>query len=163
MRFERRYISHERCEEINNMHIVCPWSNEVYKMNEKGSKYITNEDESIIYEMAFFPSPLDMASNTNKDYRDYCFLVVNDEYFLHSLLPASYKKETIDDVLHIYTSFVLPDDEKINQRDDKDQILNLINFLNYNLFHHNKRIVSKQKLIYNHKEYTGEGVGEYIG
>ena len=163
MRFEKRYISHERCEEINRMNIICPWSSEVNKMNEKGSKYIASEDESIIYGTAFLPSPLDLASNLDKDLKDYCLLVVNNEFFLHSLELVSYKKEMINDVLHVYKSFELPDDEKINDRDDKDAVPALINFLNYHLFCHNKRKVSKQVLIYNGREYTGEGVGEYVG
>ena len=162
MRFERRYISHERCEEINRMEIVCPWNNDVFRMNEKGCKYITNEDESIIYGMAFIPNPLDLACETKIDYRDYCFLVIGNEFFLHSLELVSYKKEMINDVLHVYKTFELPNDEKINGRDDKDTVPALINFLNQALFCHNKRKVSKQTLIYNGKEYTGEGVGEYI-
>ena len=161
MRFSERPISHERCEEINRMEIVCPWSNDVFKMKEN-EDYITNEDESIIYGMAFIPKPFDLVLETTIDYRDYFFLVIGNEYFLHSPRFVSREKEIIDDVIHISDTYKLPDDEKINSAEDKDHIIDLINFLYFHNFYHDKRWVFKQTMIYNGKEYTGEGLGEYI-
>lgn len=161
MKFCEKYISHDRCEEINNMDIVCPWSNEVFKMNEKGSKYLSNEDESIIYGLAFLPHPQDLEYESKIDYKNYYFLIKGDEYYLHALKLVSQETETIDGVLHVYEKYELPDDEKINNADDKEYILGLINFMYFHYFSRNKKWVYKQVLIYNGKEYTGEGVGEY--
>ena len=128
MRFERRYISHERCEEINRMNIVCPWSNEVFRM-EEDEDFITNEDESIIYGMAFSPRPQEMAY---VDHKYYYLLVKGAQYFLHALKLVSQKTEKIDGVLHVSEILELPDDEKINSAEDKDHIIDLINFLHIN-------------------------------
>ena len=159
MRFSERPISHERCEEINRMEIVCPWNTDVFRMNEKGSRYITNEDESIIYAAAFSPRPQELAYD---DHGYYYLLVKGDRYFLHAPKLVSQKTEKIDGVLHVSEILELPDDEKINSAEDKDHIIDLINFLYFHNFYHDKRWVFKQTMIYNGKEYTGEGVGEYI-
>ena len=162
MRFEAKYISHERCEEINKMNIVCPWSSEVFKMDEKGSKYIANEDESIIYGAAFLPHPQDLTYESDIDYRNYYFLIKENQYFLHALNMVSQNTETKDGVLHVYETYELSDDEKINSSNDRDYILDLIDFLYFHYFSRNGKMEYKQVLIYNGREYTGEGVGEYI-
>lgn len=153
MKFTEKPISHERCEQINNMNILCPWSGEVFKMHEDGYKYLANEDESIIYGAAFLPNPQDMAYDSATDYKDYYFLIMDNEYFLHALKLVSYKKEKINDILHVYKSFELPNDEKINKREDKEDVLFLINYLYSHYFSQGKNKKLKQVLIYNGKEY----------
>lgn len=162
MRFEKRFISHARCEEINRMNIVCPWDKTVFKMNEEGCKYLTNEDESIIYGRAFMPYAQDRGATSPEIYRDYFFLVVNDEYFLHTLYTIDITEDESGDVMKVSERCELPDDEKINARDDKDTIIGLINFLNFHQFYHDPKMIAKQTLIYNGTEYSAEGVGEYV-
>lgn len=161
MVFKEKYISPERCEEIDNMNITCPWSSDVLKLSEKNRKYITNEDESIIYGTAFVPSPFDLACDYGKNYKDYYFMIVGNEYFLHALRQIDYKKETIDGVLHVCNTYELPDDEKINKREDKEYILDLLNFLSVHHSYCGDTEIARQILIYNGKKYTGEGIGEF--
>ena len=151
MEFEKRFISHERCEEINAMNITCPWDKTVFKMKEEGCKYLTNEDESIIYGRAFMP----YAQDDGEDRRDYFFLVIENEYFLHTLYTLSVTEDETGDILKVHETMELPNDEKINQRSDKDTIVELINFLNFHQYFHSPYMKAEQTVIYNGTEYSG--------
>ena len=98
---DKRWISYERCEEINRMKIPCPWGGyeDVYKpyyiMNEKGSQYYSSEDESIILGRAFTPRHDD---RDREGRQDTYFLIKGKEYYLftfvapHNAPPREAKK-----------------------------------------------------------------------
>ena len=80
MKYDYRYISTERCQEINNMKIpspLPPYYPEFFVMESEGKKYFSSEDENLIFTAAFIPIPAD-----REFYQEYYLLIKDNEYFI---------------------------------------------------------------------------------
>lgn len=144
---EEKTISPERCEEINRMKIPCPWGGykDVYKpyfiMDAEGHEYYSNDDESIILDLAFFPKHDDIDIGR---YNDTYLLVKDKKYYLFNFVlphnaPSDSTQYLGDIVVEFcpndrgpmqvyfsrYTTEIAPN-IKIDSSPDKTKILKII-------------------------------------
>lgn len=154
---EYKTISPERCEEINRMKIPCPWGGYegVYKpyfiMEAEGHKYYSNDDESIILTLAFYPKHDDIDIGL---YNDTYLLVKDKKYYLFNFVvphnvPSGSTQHLGDIVVEFcpndrgpmqvyftrYTTEIAPN-IKIDSSPDKTKILKIIK--DFLIFRNNK-------------------------
>lgn len=151
MEYDFRYISPKRCQEIDNMKIPCPWAWKEYKrffvMDRNGKKYLSSEDEKIVFTRAFIPIPADMEL-----YEDYYLLIKDNKYYLFTYKKISQQVEIKNGIIYTYMVKEIDPNHKIDNCNEKDEILKVISELIKKSAVNSKRYVYNQTILYKGKE-----------
>lgn len=124
MEYDYRSISPKRCQEINEMKIpspLPPYYPDYFVMDREGKKYLSSEDENLIFTPAFIPLPAD-----KEFYEGYYLLVKGNEYYIFNYKRISNNTVKIDGSIYVdIVNEVLPN-EKIDNCGEKDEVLHII-------------------------------------
>lgn len=121
MKYDYRYISTERCQEINNMKIpspLSPYYPEFFVMESEGKKYFSSEDENLIFTAAFIPIPAD-----REFYQEHYLLIKDNEYFIFNYKRVSNETVKIDNTIYADIVIEILPNDKIDNCNKKDEIL----------------------------------------
>ena len=150
MKYDYRYISTERCQEINNMKIpspLPPYYPEFFVMESEGKKYFSSEDENLIFTAAFIPIPAD-----REFYQEHYLLIKDNGYFIFNYKRLSNETVKIDNAIYADIVFEILPNDKIDNCNEKDEVLHIISEMikKSNVSHFN--IIIREKILYKGKE-----------
>ena len=150
MKYDDRYISTERCQEINNMKIpspLPPYYPEFFVMESEGKKYFSSEDENLIFTAAFIPIPAD-----REFYQEYYLLIKDNGYFIFNYKRLSNETVKIDNTIYADIVIEILPNDKIDNCNEKDEVLHTISEMikKSNVSHFN--IIICEKILYKGKE-----------
>lgn len=146
MKYDYRYISTERCQEINNMKIpspLPPYYPEFFVMESEGKKYFSSEDENLIFTAAFIPIPAD-----REFYQEYYLLIKDNGYFIFNYKRLSNETVKIDNTIYADIVIEILPNDKIDNCNEKDEVLHIISEMikKSNVSHFN--IIIREKILY---------------
>ena len=122
MEFEFSLISVERCIEIDEMNIVCPYRYTNEKLHVKGYYFVHDTDEKFIFGIGFLPIPAERDYNP-----DVYILFIDKEYFfIYFEHIEVVKVEKKDNIEYCQYNVFMEDNEKIDRSSNKEEILNLL-------------------------------------
>ena len=150
MKYDYRYISTERCQEINNMKIpspLPPYYPEFFVMESERKKYFSSEDENLIFTAAFIPIPAD-----REFYQEHYLLIKDNEYFIFNYKRLSNETVKIDNTIYADIVIEILPNDKIDNCNEKDEVLHIIREMikKSNVSHFN--IIIREKILYKGKE-----------